>query len=60
MAIQVQSSEERTGIIDRFVDAILGRGPADPSALDGLRRTAVLEACYASAAAGHELSLDLL
>jgi predicted dehydrogenase len=44
----------------RFVNAIFDRGPADPSALEGLRRTAVLEACYASAAAGHELELDPL
>lgn len=58
--VRVKSSEERSGIIDRFVDAVLGRGPADPSAIEGLRRTAVLEACYASAAAGHELALDPL
>jgi predicted dehydrogenase len=55
--VQVQGSEGRTGIIDRFVDAILGRGPADPSAREGFARTAVLEACYASAAAGRELTL---
>ena len=59
-AIPVRSSEERSGLIDRFVDAVLGRGPADPSALEGLRRTAVLEACYASAAAGRELVLEPL
>lgn len=59
-AVAVRSSEERSGIIDRFVDAVLGRGPAEPSAIEGLRRTAVLEACYASAAAGRELAIDPL
>ncbi len=44
----------------RFVNAIFDRGPADPSALEGLRRTAVLEACYTSAAARHEMALDPL
>jgi predicted dehydrogenase len=59
-SVEVRSTEGRSELIDRFVDAIFDRGPADPSALEGLRRTAVLEACYASAAAGHELELDPL
>ena len=57
-SVEVRSTEGRSELIDRFVDAIFDRGPTDPSALEGLRRTAVLEACYASAAAGHELELD--
>ncbi|GAB4431658.1 MAG: Gfo/Idh/MocA family oxidoreductase [Chloroflexi bacterium OHK40] len=57
-AVFLNSAEERLGIIDRFVDAVLGRGPADPGVAEGLQRTAVLEACYASAAAGRELPLD--
>jgi predicted dehydrogenase len=60
MTVDVRSSEGRAEMIDRFVDAVLDRGPADPGALEGLRRTAVLEACYASAAAGHELTLGPL
>lgn len=46
-------------ILDRFVAAILHGAPAEPSAQVGLTRTAVLEACYASAAAGRELELPL-
>jgi predicted dehydrogenase len=47
---------DRHTILHRFVDAVLRGGPVEPSALDGLRRTAVLEACYRSAAEGRELA----
>jgi predicted dehydrogenase len=47
-------------ILERFVAAALHGEPAEPSALVGLRRTAVLEACYRSAAEGRELALDPL
>lgn len=45
-------------ITQRFVDAIRGDGDATPTAHEGLQRTAVLEACYRSAAAGHEIVLE--
>lgn len=54
---RVLAGSDSAGIIDRFVEAALGRGPSDPDGLAGLRRTAVLEACYASAAAGRELAV---
>ncbi len=45
-------------ILENFVAAVLHGAPAEPSAQIGLRRTAVLEACYRSAAEGRELALD--
>jgi predicted dehydrogenase len=44
-------------VIRRFVTAILEGGPASPSSAEGLRRAAVLDACYLSAAEGHEVTL---
>jgi predicted dehydrogenase len=49
---------DNSTIINRFVAAALGRGPIDPGGIEGLRRTAVLEACYNSAAAGREIVLE--
>jgi predicted dehydrogenase len=45
-------------VIRRFVTAILDGSPASPSSAEGLRRAAVLDACYLSAAEGHEVTLS--
>jgi predicted dehydrogenase len=52
------SGGEGNGIMERFVAAALHGAPAVPSAYEGLKRTAVLEACYRSAAEGRELALE--
>jgi predicted dehydrogenase len=43
-------------VIQRFVAAILDGGPAVPSAAEGLLRAELLDACYRSSAAGHEVA----
>jgi predicted dehydrogenase len=45
-------------VIERFVAAILDGAPAEPPAADGLRRAELIDACYRSAAAGHEVTLE--
>jgi predicted dehydrogenase len=57
---RLRSFGETSEVIDRFVAAVLHGAPAEPGALEGMRRTAVLEACYRSAAAGRELELEPL
>ncbi len=44
-------------VIRRFVAAILADGPRIPSPAEGVRRAEILEACYRSAAAGHEVPI---
>jgi predicted dehydrogenase len=44
-------------VIERFVAAVLDGAPPVPGAGEGLRRAAVLDACYQSAALGHEVML---
>ncbi|MDQ4075435.1 MAG: Gfo/Idh/MocA family oxidoreductase [Chloroflexota bacterium] len=46
------------GVIEQFVSAILQDGPVTPSAEEGVRRAELLDACYESAALGHEVVLD--
>lgn len=45
-------------VVDRFVAAVLDGAPAIPGAADGLRRAQVIDACYQSAAAGHEVPIE--
>jgi predicted dehydrogenase len=49
--------EGHPAVIRRFIAAIREGAPAVPSAAEGLRRTAVLAACYQSAAEGQEIRL---
>ncbi|MGH2544663.1 MAG: Gfo/Idh/MocA family protein [Ardenticatenaceae bacterium] len=44
-------------VIKRFVAAILEGAPATPSANEGVHRAELLDACYQSAAEGHEVVL---
>jgi predicted dehydrogenase len=44
-------------VIQRFVAAVHAGGPQEPSAADGLRRVALIDACYRSAAEGREIAL---
>ncbi|GAB4122598.1 MAG: Gfo/Idh/MocA family oxidoreductase [Roseiflexaceae bacterium] len=45
-------------VVERFVAAILDGAPAIPGAPEGLRRAEVIDACYASAAAGREVTIE--
>lgn len=49
--------EGHMGVIQRFVAAVRDGGPQEPSAADGLRRVALLNACYRSAAERREIQL---
>jgi predicted dehydrogenase len=42
-------------VTERFVAAVLDGAPRLPGAEEGLRRAAIIDACYRSAAAGHEV-----
>ena len=53
----ITKAEGHSAVIQRFIAAIRDGAPPVPSAADGLRRTAVLAACYQSAAEGHEILL---
>ncbi|MBK9941156.1 MAG: Gfo/Idh/MocA family oxidoreductase [Kouleothrix sp.] len=44
-------------VVERFVAAVLDGAPRIPSAEDGLRRAAIIDACYRSAAAGREVAV---
>jgi predicted dehydrogenase len=44
-------------VVERFVAAVLDGAPQIPSAEDGLRRAAIIDACYRSAAEGREVVL---
>jgi predicted dehydrogenase len=46
-----------SSVVQRFVEAVHAGGPQEPSAADGLRRVALLDACYQSAAERRELQL---
>lgn len=56
----VSGSGEDSGIINCFVEAALRGESLSPTGAEGLRRTAVIEACYRSAAEGREVALDPL
>jgi len=56
-APKIVKGEGHLGVIRRFVRAILYGEPAIPSPADGLRRSAVLDACYRSASEGREIEL---
>jgi predicted dehydrogenase len=45
-------------VVERFVAAILDGAPAIPGAREGLRRAEVIDACYASATAGREVTIE--
>jgi predicted dehydrogenase len=54
----VQPHGEHLQIVTRFVDALLSGEPMSPSGQEGLARTRVIDAMYASAALGREVQLD--
>ncbi len=54
---RIPKAEGHPAVISRFIAAIREGAPPVPSAAEGLRRTAVLAACYQSAAEGREISL---
>lgn len=56
----VPNAGEGTTILERFAEACLRGEATSPTGIEGLRRTAVIEACYRSAAEGRELALDPL
>jgi predicted dehydrogenase len=49
---------EHLQIVSRFVDAVLSGNPMSPSGEEGLARTRIIDAMYASAALGREVCLD--
>jgi predicted dehydrogenase len=49
--------EGHWNVVKRFVEAAHSGGPQEPSAADGQRRVALLDACYRSAALGREVEL---
>lgn len=54
---RIPKADGHQGMIEQFVAAVRGTGAARPSGADGLRRTAVIDAAYTSAASGHEVKL---
>lgn len=58
MTPHLQPQEEHLQIVTRFVDAVLSGEPMSPSGEEGLARTRVIDAIYASAALGREVRLD--
>ncbi|MGI8476778.1 MAG: Gfo/Idh/MocA family protein [Thermomicrobiales bacterium] len=58
VAPRFQPQDEHLQIVTRFVDAILTGAPMSPGGEEGLERTRIIDAIYASAAQGRELRLD--
>jgi predicted dehydrogenase len=58
LAPKIAKGPGHHAVIERFVAAVLDGAPPVPSAEDGLRRAAILDACYQSAAEGREVTLE--
>ncbi len=59
MAPKLRKAGGHDAVTERFVAAMLDGAPRVPSAEEGLRRAAIIDACYRSAAAGREVEVKL-
>jgi len=57
MAPKLRKAGGHDAVTERFVAAVLDGAPRVPSAEEGLRRAAIIDACYRSAAAGREVEV---
>lgn len=57
IAPKIRKGGGHDSVTERFVAAVLDGAPQIPSAEDGLRRAAIIDACYRSAAEGREVVL---
>lgn len=57
IAPKIRKGGGHDSVTERFVAAVLDGAPQIPSADDGLRRAAIIDACYRSAAEGREVVL---
>lgn len=57
MAPKIRKHGGHDAVVERFVAAVLDGAPQIPSADDGLRRAAIIDACYRSAAENREVAL---
>lgn len=55
---KVPRGEYHQGVVRGFVEVIRGGDWTTHDGREGLRRTRIIDACYASAAAGHEIALS--
>ena len=58
MAPRLRKSGGHDTVTERFVAAVLDDAPRVPGAEEGLRRAAIIDACYRSAAEGREVQIS--
>jgi predicted dehydrogenase len=58
MAPKIKKGGGHDSVTERFVAAVLDGAPRVPGAEEGLRRAAIIDACYHSATEGHEVRVS--